>query len=212
MSNKQPRSRLGALTSPTARRVGMSLVIAGLVTTLVLVYLNRNGGDDTVASVSAPAPATIPPAALSGTYDVTVTVGSAEYGATWPSPQLTAGQQLSQRWSITCRRDSCIVRITSGHIVEDPDGAGVSTSDGRSFSVSGSNPTSPDTPTQPPGCGAITATDVQRLTLTAASTGATFTGRYELHHPTIHVEGVVGSGTGSCDSFNVVLDFSARRV
>ena len=193
----------------------MSVVIAGLATALVLVFINRNGQDEKNVSVSTPLPATTvtgPPAVLDGTYDVIVTVTSAEYGATWPSPQLTAGQQLPQRWSIACRRDTCVVRITSGHIVEDLDGASVSTNDGRTFSVSGSTPASPDTPTQPPGCGAITATDLQRLTLTAATSGATFAGRYELHHPTIHVEGPVGTGTGSCDSFNVVLDVIASRA
>jgi hypothetical protein len=78
--------------------------------------------------------------------------------------------------------------------------------------VSGTTAARPDAPTQPPGCGAISATDVQRVALTAVSDGATFTGRYELHHPMIHVEGAIGSGTGSCDSFNVVLDLSAQRA
>ena len=194
----------------------MGVVIAGLVTTLVLVFISRNGQDEKVVSASVPPPptttVTIPPASLDGTYDVTVTVGSAAYGATWPSPHLRAGQLVNQQWAITCRRDSCIVGITAGHIVEDPDGASVSTTDGRTFSVSTSTPASPDTPTQPPGCGAITATDAQQLTLTAVSGGATFTGRYELHHPTIHIEGPVGGGVGSCDSFNVVLDLVGRRL
>jgi hypothetical protein len=119
---------------------------------------------------------------------------------------------VTQRWGITCRRDSCQVKVTTGHIVEDPDGASVSSTDNQSFSVSTSTPASADTPTQPAGCGAITATDVQRLTLTAVGLGSTFTGRYELHHPTIHVEGPVGFAFGSCDTYNVVLDITGRRV
>jgi len=63
------------------------------------------------------------------------------------------------------------------------------------------------------GCGAVDATDVQQLTLTTADNGATFTGRYEVHHPTIHVEGPIPpDGAGSCDSFNVVLDITAQRI
>ena len=192
----------------------MGVVIAGLATTLVLVFLNRRDHHEIVVGVSTPSPTTSgtpPPAALNATYDVSVAVVSAEYGATWPSPQLTPGQQVTQAWTITCRRDTCIARITAGHIVEDPDGASVSTTDRRNFSVSSSTPASADTPTQPAGCGAVTATDVQRLTLTAVSGGATLTGRYELHHPTIHVEGPVGDAAGSCDSFNVVLDFAGTR-
>ena len=166
--------------------------------------------------MSAPAPSTLPtvttpPAVLNGFYDVTVTVVSAEYGATWPGAQLAAAQQVTQVWSFSCRRDTCVVRITGGHIVEDPDTAGVSTTDGRTFTVSLTTPASPDTESLPAGCGAVNATDVQRLTLAAVADGATFTGRYELHHPTIHVEGPVADGVGSCDSFNAVLDLTATR-
>ena len=214
MSNKRPRRRLSALTSPTARRVAMGLVIAGLLTALVVVFIDRSTHEEKV--VSAPAPATVPtvttpPAVLNGFYDVTITVVSAEYGATWPGVKLVAAEHVTQVWSFSCRRDTCVVRITSGHIVEDPDTAGASTTDGRTFTVSRTTPASPDTPSLPAGCGAVNATDQQRLDLVAEPTGDTFTGRYEIHHPTIHVEGPVGDGVGSCDSFNAVLDLTATR-
>jgi hypothetical protein len=215
MSQKHARSRLAALTSPTARRVGMGVVIAGLGTTLVFVFLHQRNEDDSVdASVSPPISTTTvvtPPAAINGIYDVVVTVTSAEYGASWPGTQLVAGQQLTQTWSMDCRHDTCELSITSGHVVEDPDAASVSTTDNRTFSVSGSTPAAADTASSPPGCGSVDATDLQRLTLTAAPGGATFGGVYELHHPTIHVEGPVGAALGTCDSFNVVLDITATR-
>ena len=157
-----------------------------------------------------------PPAALDGTYDVTVSVASAQYGATWPSQRLTPGQQLVHRSGPS--RAGSIRAIDPGHVRPASwkirTRATVSTGDVVQgfIGVVARLPSSPDTPTQPPGCGAITATDVQRLTLTAVNNGATFTGPYELHHPTIHVAGPVGGRSGSCDSFNVVLDLTARRI
>ena len=53
MSNKRSRSRLEALTSVTGA-VGMGVVIAGLLTTLVLVFINKNGQDEKVVTVSTP--------------------------------------------------------------------------------------------------------------------------------------------------------------
>jgi hypothetical protein len=194
----------------------MGVVIAGLLTTLVFVFVDRSSTKKSVVSAPAPAPtattAITPPAVLNGSYDVTITVVSAEYGATWPGGQVVSGQQVQQVWSFACGRDTCVIRITSGHIVEDPDTASVATTDGRTFTVSRTTAASPDSASLPAGCGAVDATDVQQLALDAPGTGETFTGRYELHHPAIHVEGPVGDGVGSCDSFNVVLDLTARRV
>lgn len=193
----------------------MSLVVAGLATTLVVVFVDRSGHHTTLVDTSTPAAttpaATVPPAALDGEHDVTVTVVSAEYGTTWPGPRLVAGQTLGQRWTIDCREDTCRVDVGSGHVTEDPDGASVSTTDGRVFSVAGATAASPDSAGAPAGCGAVNATDVQRLTLTMAAGSSTFSGRYELHHPVVHVEGPVGDATGVCDSFNVVLDLAGAR-
>jgi hypothetical protein len=194
----------------------MSATIAALAATLVVVFINRNNHDTTVENVVAPLASTstvppVAPAVLDGTFDVTATVVSAEYGATWPHPQLVAGQQLTQSWSVTCRLDTCVARVVSGHVPEDPDGASVSTTDGHTFAVSSTTPASADPPNSPPGCGTVDATDTQQLTLTAVGSGSTFTGQYVVHHPTIHVEGPVLGGSGSCDSFNAVLQFSGTR-
>src|SRR3954451_11780273 len=100
MSQKHPRP---VPTTNVARRVlagGMvGVVLVGA--TVVIVRWLRD--DSSPATVSAgPPPSTAPPAALVGTYDVTLTVTSAEYGATWPasSPQLTPGQKVPQHWRV----------------------------------------------------------------------------------------------------------------
>ena len=123
MSHKRPRSRFERLTSPMMRRVAMSVVVGGLATALVVVYIDRNGKDNKVVTVSTPVATTTgttPVAALNGTYDVIVTVVSAEYGATWPGPQLTPSAPVTQQWSITCRANSCAVKVTSGHVSRRP--------------------------------------------------------------------------------------------
>src|SRR4051812_47085341 len=113
--------------------------MGGLATTLVVVYVDRSGRHTETASADTPAPtpvSTAPTAAsIDGTYDVKVKVVSADYGSTWPSPQLVAGQEVPQRWTIDCRATTCKVTITTGHIAEDPDGATVATTDDRTFAV-----------------------------------------------------------------------------
>lgn len=210
MSTKRSRRSLAL------RRAGAGLLAGGLATTLVVVYVDRSTHHTETTPASATTPVTqaahAEVAALDGQFDVDVTVVAAEYGATWPSTPLTAGQHLAQRWTFDCRKATCKVSISTGHVAEDPDGATLSTTDDRNYSVSASTPASPDDPALPPGCGAVNATDVQRLTLAAIASGDNFTGHYSLHHPTIHVEGPVGDRTGSCDSLNVELELSARRV
>jgi hypothetical protein len=214
MSRKQPRTRFERLTSPLMRRVAMSVVVGGLATALVVVYIDRNGRDNRVVTVSAPVSTTVgttPVAALNGTYDVIITAASAEYGATWPGPQLTPSVPITQQWLITCLRDTCAVKVTTGHVAEDPDGANLSTADNKTFSVSATTSASPDSPSLPPGCGAVNATDLQQLTLHATDAGARFAGTYDIHHPTIHVEGPITDGIGSCDSFSASLTITGVR-
>jgi hypothetical protein len=192
----------------------MGLVLATLATTLVIVYASRSGGHEETLAVSADAPfsaAPVTPAALNGEYDVSLRVASAEYGATWPSPLLTVGQTIAQRWSIDCRAASCRVRITTGHVVEDPGDATVTTDDDRVFTASATAPASADSAGLPAGCGQVNATDVQRLALTTGDGGSTFAGTYDVHHPVTHVEGPVGDGQGTCDSFNLAFTITATR-
>jgi len=208
MSSKRSRRSLAL------RRAGAGLVVGALGTTLVVVYVDRSQHHvETVkAATSTPTGAVhAEVASLDGTYDVDVTVVNAVYGSTWPNPQLTAGQHLPQRWTVDCKLATCKVTIASGHVAEDPDGATLSTTDDKNYTVSASTPASPDVDSLPPGCGNVNATDVQRLTLDLAS-ATNFSGHYSLHHPTIHVDGQVGDRTGACDSFNVELDVSGHRV
>ena len=206
MTRKQPAAR-------ATQRVLASLVIGGLVTTLVVVYIDRRSSGESVATPPLPSSTTTtgPPSALQGDFDVAMTVASVEYGATWSAatPRLTPGQVVDEQWAVNCNAAGCVVTVTRGHIAEDPDRAAMSSADGRTFSVSGSAPATPDSASLPPGCGAVNAIDIQRLVLTAA--GPTFVGQYTVHHPTTHVEGPVAGGTASCDSFNVVFDISGRR-
>jgi hypothetical protein len=207
MSHKRPQ--------PVVTRVLGGLLIGGLLTTLVVVYVDRRNRGHSAAPLP-PVTATTsvgPAAALQGNFDVTLKAVAVEYGATWSAatPRLTVGQAVQQSWSIDCRGSTCVINISAGHIAEDPDGATVASTDGRTFSVSGTRAASSDDPALPPGCGAVNAIDGQQLTLTAVATGASFSGRYAVHHPTIHVEGPVAIGTASCDSFNSVIDITGRR-
>ncbi|MEY2430550.1 MAG: hypothetical protein QOC92_275 [Acidimicrobiaceae bacterium] len=207
MSDKRPQ--------PVVTRVLGGLLIGGLLTTLVVVYADRrNRGHSTAPLPPVTATTSVgPPTALQGNFDVTLTATAVEYGSTWTSanPQIAVGQAVTQRWSIDCRSSICVINITTGHIAEDPDGATVASTDGRTFAVSGTRPATSDDPALPAGCGAVNAIDSQQLTLTAASGGTSFSGRYAVHHPTIHVEGPVAIGTASCDSFNAVFDITGRR-
>jgi hypothetical protein len=191
------------------------LLIGGLTTTLVVAYADRRHRGHSAAPIPVATATTSvgPPTALQGNFDVTLTAAAVEYGATWSaaSPRLTPGQTVQQRWSIDCRTSTCVINVTAGHIAEDPDGATVATTNGRTFVVSGTRPATSDDPALPAGCGAVNAIDGQQLTLTAVASGVSFSGRYALHHPTIHVEGPVAIGTASCDSFNAVFDIAGRR-
>lgn len=215
MSEKRPRRPVEASRARTLRRVASSVLIGGLLTTLVFVFVDRQGRhhESVTASATTVPVTSAPSAALQGSYDITIRVLSADYGATWPAtnPRLTPGQILSQTWSIDCRGSACAISITSGHVAEDPSGATVASTDNAVFEVSGSTPASPDSPSLPPGCGAVNATDAQRLRIRVTGGGANFTGQYEVHHPTIHVEGPTTNGTGSCDSFNVTLSITGVR-
>ena len=204
MSDKQPRARV-------VPRVLAGLLIGVLVTTLVVVFLDRRGRHRTSLPPPVVTATTGVPTVLQGTFDVTLTATSVEYGATWnsASPRLTAGQKLEQRWSIDCRGLTCVINVVAGHVPEDPEGATVASTDGHTFAVSRTAGATPDGPGLPAGCGAVNATDRQVLSVLASD--ATFTGRYSVHHPTIHVDGPVVIGTASCDSFNVVFDITGRR-
>lgn len=215
MSEKRPRRPIERSRARLARRVASSVLVGGLLVTLVIVVADRRSGGHTSAATAPPTPAatSAPRAALQGVYDVTLTVGSVEYGATWPAanPRLTPGQTVTQRWSIECGSTACSISIITGHIAEDPDRSTVSTENGALFSVAGTQPASPDGPGVPTGCGLVNAIDLQQMALTTTSEGASFSGRYTVHHATVHVEGPVASGIGSCDSFNAVLDIAGTR-
>jgi hypothetical protein len=210
MSQKHPRP---VPASNLARRV-LTGVIVGVLLVAATVVIVRWLRDDSAPATVATAPAATTPAAaeLAGTYDVILTVTSAEYGATWPasSPQLTPGQKVPQRWSIECSGSTCAIDVTSGHIPEDPDGAVVSAVGTNTFQASGTAPARADAADQPAGCGTVNAIDHQQLTLTA--TNDLLSGSYVVHHPVIHVEGPVGAIIGSCDSFNVALTLTGRAT
>jgi hypothetical protein len=213
MSQKHPRP---VPAGNLARRVLVGVLVGVVLVAVAVVVIGRLRDDSTPATVATVPPASPPstsaPSELSGTYDVTLTVSSAEYGATWPASaaQLVPGQKVPQRWSIECSGPTCAIDVISGHIPEDPDGAVVSALDENSFQASGTAPARADGPGQPAGCGAVNAIDRQQLTLTA--TNDLLSGSYVVHHPVIHVEGPVGATTGSCDSFNVVLTLTGRQV
>ena len=204
MSDKQPRARV-------VPRVLGGLVIGVLVTTLVVVFVDRRGRHQAALPPPVVTATTGVPTVLQGSFDVTLTTTSVEYGSTWngASARLTPGQTVQQRWSIDCRGLTCVINVVNGHVPEDPDGATVASTDGRAFAVSATSGAKPDGPGLPAGCGTVDATDRQVLTLLASD--ATFTGRYSVHHPTIHIDGPVVIGTASCDSFNVVFDITGRR-
>ena len=56
----------------------------------------------------------------------------------------------------------------------------------------------------------MNATDLQRLTLSAADVGARFAGHYAVHHPTIHVEGPTSGGIRVMRQLNASLDMHRR--
>lgn len=209
MSSKRARRSL------LLRRGAAGLLAGGLATTLVVVYIDRSGHHVTTVEAGSThtTVATGPTvAALDGTYNVTITVVNADYGVTWPGPQLTDGQQLTQRWTIVCKATSCKLTVANGHVAEDPDGASMQSTNNTNFVVSSTAPATTDDPALPAGCGGINQIDVQKLTLDAQASGQKFTGHYSLHHPLIHVEGTVGDQTGSCDTFNVELDVAGTRA
>jgi hypothetical protein len=211
MSDK--RLRPPASTS-TAWRVVVGVGIGLLVAALVVLVVRRLRDDapSKAAVATAPSAPAVAAADLTGTYDVTLKIASVEYGSTWPaaSARLSPGQTVAQRWDVECRGSVCTIAVSGNHIPEDPNGAVVAATDDSTFEASGSVPARADAPDQPAGCGTVNAIDRQQLTLTTAND--LLSGSYRVHHPTVHVEGPVGTVTGSCDSFNVVLTLTGRQV
>src|SRR4051794_3296643 len=106
------------LRPPASANVGRRVlggVIVGVLIGSAAVLVVRTVRDDgaTAAKTTTPAPTVTvaAPLPLAGTFDTTLVVTSAEYGATWPatSPRLSPGQKVTQRWAIECRGASCAV-------------------------------------------------------------------------------------------------------
>ena len=199
----------------TGRALG-GFALGSVVTVLAVLVLrscSTTTTHATASTASAAAPASASPVAadaLAGTYDVTVHVNAVTYGSTWSTtPVLTAGQDVTQVWTIRCEGNACAVHIDTGHVVEDPSEAVVRrVSDGH-WSVEGTTPAASDQSGQPPGCGTVQATDAQRLAL--GLSGASLQGQYVVHRPTLHAEGAVEGGVASCDSFDVDLTITGTR-
>jgi hypothetical protein len=188
--------------------------LVGVVLATVVVLIIQRVRDDepaarSVAGSSAPI-VTVPE--LAGTYEVTMRIASVDYGSTWPasSPRLSRGQTVRQEWTIECDGSACTITVTRGHIPEDADGAIVTATGEHTYEASSTVPARADGPGQPAGCGTVNAIDRQKLTLTA--TNDLLSGSYQVHHPTVHVEGPVGAVVGTCDSFNVVLTLTGHRA
>ncbi|MEY2405334.1 MAG: hypothetical protein QOG39_250 [Acidimicrobiaceae bacterium] len=212
MSDKRLRP---PVATRTASRVALGLAIGAVITVLVVVVTRRVTDDSsspTSAVAAGPTASTLPAPRLAGSYEVTLDVVAIDYGATWPasSPRLSAGQRLVQRWSVECRGTSCAISVTGNHIAEDMNGATVTSTDAKTFQVSGTSPGRADASGQPAGCGTVNAIDRQQLTL--VQTDDVLSGTYLVHHPTIHIEGPVGDLLGSCDSFNLAFNLTGRRV
>ena len=211
MSDKRLRPPASA---STAWRVVVGAVIGLVVAVLVVLGVRRlrDDGPRKAAVTTAPSVPAVAAPDLTGTYDVTLRIASVEYGATWPaaSTRLSPGQTIAQRWDVECRGTVCTIAVSGNHIPEDPNGATVAATDDKTFEASGTAPARADAPDQPAGCGTVNAIDRQQLTLTSAND--LLSGSYRVHHPTVHVEGPVGTVIGSCDSFNVVLTLTGRLV
>src|SRR4051794_40464368 len=187
----------------TTGRALSGFVLGSVVTVLAVIVLRSCSTTTThsaAATAGAAAPTSTPAVAradvLAGTYDVTVHVNSVQYGSTWSTtPVLAAGQDVTQVWTVRCEGDACAIHIDSGHVVEDAAEAVVRRVSDSQWSVQGTTPPASDQAGQPPGCGTVQATDVQRLAL--GLSGASLHGQYVVHRPTLHAEGAGGGGRRS---------------